>query len=304
MSLRSDAIVVTYQPDIATLHRLIAALAPQVGHITIVDNGSANIGEWREQLPSESVEVLAQGANLGIASALNAGFDATRRRGAAEFVALFDQDSTPSGDMVDRLESYCDELASRGPVAQVGPYFFEHNRGYYLPFIEFKAGFPRRKHQRSEQSWTTADYLISSGALVPLRTLQKVGPLDDSLFIDYVDIEWGLRAKAAGFQSYGVYDVRMEHAIGEKALDLAFVRLAMHKPIRRYYYYRNALLLCRRRYVPLSWKLHEIARLSLKFWIFALFSRNRAPDVKMMLKGIADGVLGRTGKLSDTPDPR
>jgi rhamnosyltransferase len=206
--------------------------------------------------------------------------------------------------MVGRLESYCDQFASRGPVAQVGPHFFEHNRGYYLPFIEFKAGFPRRKYQRSEQSWTTADYLISSGALVPVRALEQVGPLDDSLFIDYVDIEWGLRAKAAGFQSYGVYDVRMEHAIGEKALDLAVIRLAMHKPIRRYYYYRNALLLCRRRYVPLSWKLHEIARLSLKFWIFALFSRNRVPDVRMMLKGIVDGILGRTGKLSDTPNAR
>ncbi|TKC91791.1 glycosyltransferase family 2 protein [Trinickia terrae] len=304
MSYRSDAVVVTYQPDIASLHRLIVALAPQVGTITIVDNGSTNLGEWQYQLPGDNVQVLAQHANLGIASAINAGFEAVRRRGTAQFVALFDQDSTPSDSMINRLERYCDELASRGPVAQVGPYFFEHNRGHHLPFIEFKRGFPRRKHLRGEERWTTADYLISSGALIPLHAIDKVGPLDDTLFIDYVDIEWGLRAKAAGFQSYGAFDVRMEHAIGEKALDLAVVRLAMHKPIRRYYYYRNALLLCRRSYVPVSWKLHEVARLALKFWIFALFSRNRAPDVRMMLKGITDGVLGRTGKLQDKLNPR
>lgn len=297
LSHRSDAIIVTYQPDIATLATLVATLAPQVGTITIIDNGSENLSEWSPLFPGGNIQVLPQHANIGIASAINAGFDAVRSRGAAQFVALFDQDSVPSNDMIDRLERYSDEFAAQGPVAQVGPYFFEHNRGYHLPFIEFKGGLPRRKHPRGNERWTTADYLISSGSLVPIAAIEKVGPLDDSLFIDYVDIEWGLRAKAAGFQSYGAFDIRMDHRIGDKALNLAVVRLATHKPVRRYYYYRNALLLCRRSYVPVSWRIHEITRLSVKFWIFALFSRNRVSDIQMMLKGIADGLLGRSGKL-------
>ncbi|WP_226383097.1 glycosyltransferase family 2 protein [Burkholderia savannae] len=297
--MRSDAIVVTYEPDTAALLRLVTTLAPQVGKITIVDNGSANLSQWRERLPASQVELIAQPVNAGIALALNQGFAATHQRGTAEFAVLFDQDSTPSADMVDRLEHYYDEFAARGPVAQVGPYFFEQNRGQYLPFIEFKAGFPRRKHATGTRNWTTADYLITSGALVSLRTIAEVGPLDASLFIDYVDIEWGLRAKAAGFQSYGVFDVRMQHAIGEKALNLGAVRIAMHRPVRRYYYYRNAILLCRRRYVPISWKLHETTRLFVKFWIFALFSRHRIADVRMMLRGTFDGLAGRTGKYGE-----
>lgn len=296
--LRSDAIVVTYEPDIAALQRLIDALLPQVGRIVIVDNASTNRQSWQCLLPSGSVLLIAQSSNRGIAAALNAGFDAVRQRGTAEFCALFDQDSVPSRDMVARLERYHDELAARGPVAQIGPYFFEKNRGRHLPFIEFKAGVPRRKHAANGTTWTTADYLITSGALVPLRAIERVGALDESLFIDYVDIEWGLRARAAGLQSYGVFDVRMEHAIGEKALELAGVKLAMHKPIRRYYYYRNALLLCRRSYVPFSWKINELARLFIKFWIFALFSRRRVDDIRMMLRGIADGIAGRAGKLA------
>jgi rhamnosyltransferase len=304
LSHRSDAVVVTYEPEIGTLLSLIAALAPQVDKIVVVDNGSANLSSWRRQLPSEAVHLVEQGSNNGIATALNAGFAAVRQRGSAEFVALFDQDSAPSDGMVSRLECYHDELIGRGPVAQIGPYFFEKNRGHYLPFIEFAAGFPRRKHSSETGSWTTADYLITSGALVPLSAIDRVGSLDESLFIDYVDIEWGLRAKAAGLQSYGVFDVRMQHAIGEKALKLATVRLAMHKPIRRYYYYRNALLLCRRNYIPISWKLHEVLRLSVKFWIFALFSRHRVDDVRMMLKGIADGIRGRAGKLRERSNAR
>lgn len=300
MSLRSDAVVVTYEPDIATLLSLIAALVPQVDKIVLVDNGSSNLQTWRHQLPTQSVLLVELGSNQGIATALNAGFAAVRQRGVATFVTLFDQDSAPSDGMVSRLESYHDELTARGPVAQIGPYFFEKNRGYYLPFIEFSAGIPRRKHAPEAGGWTTADYLITSGSLVPLSAIDQVGALDDSLFIDYVDIEWGLRAKAAGLQSYGVFDVRMEHAIGEKALKLATVRLAMHKPIRRYYYYRNALLLCKRSYIPFSWKLSEVLRLSVKFFIFALFSRHRVDDVRMMTKGIIDGVRGRTGKLGES----
>lgn len=73
MSLRSDAIVVTYEPDTAALLRLVTTLAPQVGKITIVDNGSANLSQWRERLPASQVELIAQPVNAGIALALNQG---------------------------------------------------------------------------------------------------------------------------------------------------------------------------------------------------------------------------------------
>ncbi len=300
MSQRSDAIVVTYEPDIEQLMRLIEIVSKRVGKIFVIDNGSSNRAAWETMLPAESIHFIPLGANRGIATALNAGIEAVRRRSTAQFVALFDQDSSPSVNMVDELETHYDQLLRLGPIAQIGPYFFERNRDCYLPFIEFKAGFPRRKHSPMiGGNWTTADYLITSGALVSLEALKVSGLLDDSLFIDYVDIEWGLRAKAAGYQSYGVFDVRMQHSIGEKALDLPGFRLAMHKPIRRYYYYRNAVLLCWRKYIPLSWKINELARLFLKFWIFALFSRHRKEDVRMMMKGTLDGLRRRSGKLPD-----
>ncbi|WP_080404573.1 glycosyltransferase family 2 protein [Burkholderia ubonensis] len=300
MSLRSDAIVVTYEPDVSALSNLVATLTRQVGRIVIIDNGSANLNDWRHVLPASNFHVIDQGINAGIAAALNTGLRTVREFGTAEFAVLFDQDSAPSDAMVDQLEQYHDELTQhRQPVAQIGPYFFEQNRNHYLPFIEFAYGVPLRKHARRNVRWTTADYLITSGSLVPLSAIDRVGSLDESLFIDYVDIEWGLRAKAAGLQSYGVYEVRMHHSIGERALKLASIRVAMHKPIRRYYYYRNALLLCRRRYVPVAWKIHEVARLSVKFWIFALFSPRRSADVRMMIRGILDGLRGRSGKYDD-----
>jgi rhamnosyltransferase len=275
---------------------LIRMLIPQVRSIFVVDNASSNFSSWQAQLKAGDCRVIRLPNNEGIAAALNRGLVAAEAEPGLEFCAIFDQDSAPSERMIGALETHHDQLAQRGPVAQVGPYFFEHNRGIFLPFIEFKFGIPRRKRDPGNGSWTTADYLISSGALLSLAALNKIGNMDETLFIDYVDIEWGLRAQAAGFQSYGAFDVRMEHRIGEEALDVAGVRLAIHKPVRRYYYYRNAVLLCRRRYISIAWKISEMTRLAIKFVIFSTTSKRRAADFTMMTKGILDGLRGKTGK--------
>jgi rhamnosyltransferase len=297
LSQRTAAVIVTYEPEHETLSRLIHTLAPQVRTIFVVDNASSNSASWQPRVSSDGCQIIQLKSNEGIAAALNRGFERAATYSNLEFCAIFDQDSAPSRDMIDRLETHHDHLAARGPIAQIGPYFFEHNRNYYLPFIEFKFGFPRRKRDPGNGTWTTADYLISSGALISMAALKAIGQMDEGLFIDYVDIEWGLRARAAGFQSYGAFDVRMEHRIGEAALEIAGVKLAVHKPIRRYYYYRNALLLCRRRYISAAWKINEVIRLSIKFFIFSALSTRRAADFVMMTKGIRDGLRGKTGKF-------
>ncbi|MEM5386451.1 glycosyltransferase family 2 protein [Paraburkholderia phymatum] len=297
MSDRTAAIIVTYDPEREVLLRLIEMLSTQVRMLFIVDNASSNFDQWQHALPAAQCHLIRLSSNLGIAAALNHGLARAEREGDLQFCAIFDQDSAPSANMIDQLETYHDRLSSRGPVAQVGPYFFEHNRGIFLPFIEFKLGFPRRKRDPGNGTWTTADYLISSGALISIAALNVVGNMDEALFIDYVDIEWGLRAQAAGFQSYGAFDVRMEHRIGESALEVAGIRLAVHKPLRRYYYYRNAILLCRRHYISLAWKISEITRLGIKFFVFSALSKRRAADFTMMSRGIWDGLRGKTGKF-------
>jgi rhamnosyltransferase len=297
LSHRTAAVIVTYEPEHETLLRLIRTLTPQVRNIFIVDNASTNFSGWQARLTEGDCRVIRLQSNEGIAAALNRGLEAAEAESELDFCVIFDQDSAPSDNMIGALEAHHDQLSARGPVAQIGPYFFEHNRGIFLPFIEFKLGVPRRKRDPGNGTWTTADYLISSGALLSLAALKKIGNMDETLFIDYVDIEWGLRAQAAGFQSYGAFDVRMEHRIGEEALDVAGVRLAVHKPVRRYYYYRNAVLLCRRPYISLAWKISEMARLAIKFVIFSTMSKRRAADFKMMSRGVFDGLRGVTGKF-------
>jgi len=59
------------------------------------------------------------------------------------------------------------------------------------------------------------DFLLSSGSLVPLDVIDKVGGMEEELFIDQVDTEWCLRARSMGYRVFGAFGAILEHRLGE-----------------------------------------------------------------------------------------
>ena len=142
--------------------------------------------------------------------------------------------------------------------------------------------------------------LISSGCLIPLSVIDTIGEMDEDFFIDHIDTDWFLRAKSLGWQSYGVCDAVMEHTLGEKTFRVWWGRwryLPLHQPFRYYYIYRNSLLLYRRKYPDLFWKQADIIRLVMMFLIFSFFGNQKLSNLRMILRGIKDGIAGKTGPL-------
>mgnify|MGYP002888735411 CR=1 FL=1 len=56
--------------------------------------------------------------------------------------------------------------------------------------------------------------IITSGSIIPVKVLQNVGLMDETLFIDYIDYEWCLRAIHKGYQIY-LSDSKMRHNMGD-----------------------------------------------------------------------------------------
>ncbi|MGE0800669.1 MAG: glycosyltransferase family 2 protein, partial [Lautropia sp.] len=138
-------------------------------------------------------------------------------------------------------------------------------------------------------------YLIASGSLIPRATLEAVGTMAEALFIDYVDIEWGLRARRLGFRSYGVCGAKMSHDLGDEPIRFLGRALPLHSPLRHYYHFRNAVWLYRSSGLPLGWKIVDGYRLLLKYGFYCLFAKPRLQHCRMMSRGIRDGLLGRLG---------
>ena len=91
------AVVVTHRPDIRATARLLAALAPQVAHVVVVDNGSPaeTVTALREALSTTTGELVSLAENVGIAAAQNVGITRARAGGATH-ILLSDQDSLPA----------------------------------------------------------------------------------------------------------------------------------------------------------------------------------------------------------------
>jgi len=290
------AVVVTYQPELEVLNRLIDALSPQVTSVVVVDNGSrSDLAAWNSERNTRAVELLQLGENLGIAAAQNAGIQLARDRRVG-FVLLMDQDSVPAPDMVEKLLSALSEHLS---PAAAGPRYMDARQHNPPPFIRVHGLRLERCVCSTEESVVPVDYLIASGCLIPMSVLDKVGGMRDELFIDYVDIEWGLRARHHGFQSYGCCSAHMQHSLGDHPISFFGKNIPVHSPLRHYYHFRNAVLLYKEPWVPLNWKLVDGWRLCLKYVFYSLFAKPRMAHWRMMTLGLWHGLVGKTGKLWD-----
>lgn len=303
------AVIVTYFPDLGHLSKLMVRLAKQVAVIVIVDNTPAEDSALEGWLKERSagclrVHLLAQGCNLGVATALNIGMRHAMTLGCTH-VLLSDQDSIPDWTMVSALlETEAQLLAKGVRVAAVGPAFqndiVEKRFRFHIRRASGKwytKGVPDSSHPRIEVA-----SLITSGMLVSANALAAVGEMLDGLFIDYVDIEWCQRAIRRGYSCFATRDAIMDHRMGDEALRiwlLGWRKVGKYGPLRLYYQFRNSAYLARLPHVDLGFKLIQPWFWLGKIYAYALFSPARLRSLAMMVRGWRDGITGQLGPYRD-----
>jgi rhamnosyltransferase len=266
-----------------------------------VDNGSSvDVAAWvTGKSFCKKIVVLPLGENRGIAGAQNIGITRARQMGAG-YVVLFDQDSIPALDMIEKLVSVAEAQAALGiRVAAVGPRYLDERQNNPPPFIRIKGLKLERQVCIEANSVVEVDYLIASGCLVSVPTIGVIGGMREELFIDYVDIEWGLRARHAGYKLFGSCAALMSHSLGDEPIGFFGKKFPARSPLRHYYLFRNAVLLYKQPWLPLNWKLIDAWRLMLKFGFYALFAKPRLQQLKMMFLGLWHGLRGKAGKLAE-----
>lgn len=285
--MRVHAIVVTYRP--ASLAALLAELVRQCERVTVVDNTPDGDDLLKDECEQNNAGLIALGDNRGIATAQNIGIDIALAAGA-EAVLLSDQDSLIPPGMVDTL------VANLGDgIAAVGPVPIEGTDE--LVYTDHRYG-PKRATIPDGATTIEVSFLLASGCLIPREALDAVGGMKDSLFIDHVDLEWGMRARRAGWRLLAIPGAVLEHSLGDAVVTVPGRRqvVHVHKPIRNYYLIRNTIALIKTELLPWRWRVRYV------YWIirFAIFNAVINPDrvtrVPYLLRGFADGVRGRMGR--------
>lgn len=297
------AVVVTYEPNLQTINEQFRRLEGQVELLLVVDNGSSTSSEVAEAVAEHHfAQFIGAPENQGLGWAQNEGLARVLEMGA-KAVLLLDQDSLPREDMVAALSRSLEDRRQAGVrTAAVGARYMGADIGHPSYFVQFaRFNFRRCYCTQADGEVISTDMLISSGTLFSREALEEVGLMDAGLFIDHIDTEWFLRAGSRGWKSFGVCDAVMDHGLGERTARFWFGRwryLPIHQPFRYYYIYRNSMLLWRRPYPSSRWKQTDMLRLVKMFFIFALIAGHRLENFRMMIKGIRDGVRGRSGRLN------
>lgn len=291
------AVVVLFNAEPTELLSLLEVMLPQLAELYLVDNSEPDSACARScaELAGCGVHYLSMGGNAGIACAQNVGIRAAIDAGCTH-VLLLDQDSLPPHDLIAGLLAVEQQLLARGErVAAVGPVFFDRQVNRLSPALQ--AGRWRlhsRYPQPDEREPLPTAFVIASGALLPVAALKQVGLMEEALFIDWVDVEWGQRASRMGLGSWMVPTLRMQHCIGQGAANCAGRAFNLHSDQRNYYILRNALYLClRRRIWPIP---GTLLILLLRLWVNWRGSRDRGQFLRLMGRALLDGLLARMGR--------
>lgn len=287
------AVIVAFEPDLEDLMRQLTALRPQVQRVILVDNASdQDLGHWCQTQGLEIDACVRMPCNVGIGGAQNRGIAWARDRGATH-VLLMDQDSVPAPDMVARLLSVVRAHPRSGAA---GPFHADPRQPVaHSPFVWLQGLRFQRLACDDETRVYVVDHLIASGCLIPMAVLDHVGDMRADWFIDFVDVEWSLRARAAGLDLYGVCGARMAHSLGGPPIMFLGRSFLAHSAWRHYFQVRNAILLYRLPWVSGRWALASGWRLLLKICFHCVAGRTRWQHFAMTLRGLWHGLRGRSG---------
>jgi rhamnosyltransferase len=283
------AIVVTFEPNLANLNRLLHSLNGQTEKIVLIDNHSSNNLELTISKFFPKIHFIRLNKNEGIAKAQNIGLRLSMELGA-KYIAFFDQDSYPPLDMLPKLLGAIQFLQNNGiPVACVGPNLRDPRVNLkHLPSVDVSNHIFEFKRIQT---------IISSGSLVPSHVFDLVGEMLDELFVDYVDLEWCWRAISFGFYPYIVENVVMDHSLGDQPYSFLKHYYPMRTPLRHYYMTRNAIYVYQKKWVPMKYKALDFIKLIRKIIFYSLFARPRKEHIKMMMLGIYHGLIGKMGRF-------
>ena len=190
-------VVVTYFPDTGLANRL-RSIGREVAPLLVADNTTDPAARTAIEAATVTAGATYLGipGNTGVAGGLNAAFDQFHTAGH-EWAIAFDQDSLPEPGFAAALRHHAKSTGCRIVGAdwydQINP--SRHARHLQpLPWLPLL--FRRRVVPQSGLASVT--FAITSGCLFDLELWHRLGGFDPTFPLDYVDIDFCLRARRAG----------------------------------------------------------------------------------------------------------
>lgn len=273
------ASIVTYNSDIHRLKLNIEAILSQVNEIIIIDNGSSNVDDIQKYISKyESITIIKNCTNKGIATALNQAAEYAVRKGY-DWIITLDQDSIAP----DNLVSVYYNFVNFKDIGIVCCKIVDRNFG------EFQG------QKLKTKGYEEVPMCITSASMMNLNAWKQVGGFDEKMFIDSVDFDICLSMREYGLKIIRTYDAALLHEVGHSEIRKLFgkeYQIYHHSPLRYYYMVRNGVYLGVKHHFIIK-AVYRVLRL---FFLVILFEENKLRKAKMMVLGFYHALIHRYGK--------
>ena len=284
--------IVAHNPQPEDISSLVDELCACAQWVVVIDNNSRDTSYLDALENKPGVKLIRNAENGGVSTGINQIIDYAREV-KARYVTAYDQDTRISNGLVSKLAEDLEGLIESGqPAAAVGPLVIDDYTNHTLPFVSFR--LPMNAHYRQclsrPEHLVECNFLISSGCMMSMDAIDDIGPMNEALFIDNVDLDWCFRATSKRYKIYGDFDAAIRQRIGDNYTQIPFTKsvIRYHKPNRAYYMTRNRFWLYRQAYVNGAWVIHDICRFSVKLLYLLIFKSDRLRLIKSSVRGIFD----------------
>ena len=222
-------VVILYHPDIKQLSANINTYASGLKQLYIYDNTENQTPGIEAALHSlhPNIKYHFFNSNEGIAKRLNQAV-ALATQNQFDYLLTMDQDSSFKPGDFEKYKS----LIQKGNFINVAQFGINCQPNITIP------------SETPQEALT----LITSGSILNLSLVKKVGDFNEDLFIDFVDAEFSYRVVQQGLINLMFSNILLNHAIGDLVSGRSVVTFKkslriIHAPIRAFYITRNGLFL-------------------------------------------------------------
>ncbi|HWP92472.1 MAG TPA: glycosyltransferase family 2 protein [Thermodesulfobacteriota bacterium] len=261
--------------------------------VIVVDNASTDGSVEAIRLQFPEVQVITNSENKGGTAGFNAGIKYALRKGDFEYIWLLDNDAQVEENSFKELMK---AMAGDETIGLAGSRIIDSVRkeitveaGAFLRWdtIDVNPLFRNKKDFKPKTEIEDVDYVAICSALVRVRSLSKVGLMDERFFFFWDDMDWGLQFRKNGFRVVSVLHSIVYHpAFTEK-----------RSPVIDYYYgSRNGLLAYSKHanYVRRALIFFNFLRFRSKVLLF--WGMCGRPDLMLVgFRGIWDFITGAWG---------
>jgi rhamnosyltransferase len=284
-------IFVLYQPTGDFLSNLAKARAA-CPNVVVIDNSPDADLRLHERLREQDMHVIFNRNQGGLAGAYNKGAEVLLAR-RCDLIFLLDQDSDIDASFFDRMMQAAAGLGAG--TFLIGPKIYEIQLQRCMPVIPPGKRFPKpfRIDDQATGLFPTL-CIISSGSAISAAAYRKLGGFREDYFIEYIDVEYSLRASSRNVPVYmnAAATLRQTNGRIERHGKLFTTN---HAAWRRYYIARNAVH-CLHLYRS-YWGLHWFSGLMAihQAMCVLLFDSQKLKKLTAIACGYVDGMFGRLG---------